>query len=81
MCDELSRKVGLCAGGSGGLNVHAALRIGEQLTTPGSVVVTVLPDLGVKYLSKVYNDDWRLENNLRCPEARCVKGQMLGLEK
>jgi cystathionine beta-synthase len=73
MCDKLARNAGLCAGGSGGLNAHAALTIGEQLTTPGSVVVTVLPDLGVKYLSKVYNDDWRTENNFCCPASPCMK--------
>lgn len=81
MCAILSRTIGLCAGGSGGLNVHAALRIGEKITTPGSVVVTVLPDLGVKYLSKVYNEDWLVANGLCCPDKPCVEGQLLGLER
>ena len=43
---------GLLAGGSGGLNVFAALRLAKSLPTKATIV-TVLPDSGIKYLSKV----------------------------
>jgi hypothetical protein len=63
MCHHLARAEGLCVGGSGGLNVTAALQVADKLTSPG-VVVTVLPDLGVKYLSKVYSPEWLLANGI-----------------
>jgi len=62
MCSFLARKEGICAGGSSGLNVFAALKYAETLTEP-AVVVTVMPDLGVKYLSKVYCPEWLAANN------------------
>ncbi len=47
---RLAREEGILAGYSGGANVHAALRIGRKLG-PGKVVVTLIPDSGLKYLS------------------------------
>ncbi|KNC87651.1 hypothetical protein SARC_00222 [Sphaeroforma arctica JP610] len=69
-CFRLSRKEGICAGGSSGLNVFASLQLAASLdpNTP-AVIVTVLPDLGVKYLSKFYNDEWLTENGLKPPSA------------
>jgi cysteine synthase A len=49
MALRLAREEGLFAGTSTGGNVVAALRIAEQLG-PGSTVVTVLCDTGMKYL-------------------------------
>ena len=67
MCSFLARNEGICAGGSSGLNVHAALKVAAASETPATVV-TVMPDLGVKYLSKVYNPHW-LETNGIIPPA------------
>lgn len=50
-------------GGSAGLNVAAALRLAESLEGPATIV-TVAPDVGNKYLSKIYDPDWLRENNL-----------------
>ncbi|MBS8230272.1 cysteine synthase family protein [Marinobacter salarius] len=47
---KLAEKESIFAGPSSGANVAAALRIASQLT-PDSVVVTLLPDTGFKYLS------------------------------
>lgn len=54
---RLAKEEGISAGGSSGANVWAALKIAEQLTEP-TTIVTVLPDNGIKYLSKFFNDDW-----------------------
>jgi cysteine synthase A len=51
MAIRLAREEGLFAGTSTGGNVVAALRLAEQLG-PGSTVVTILCDTGMKYLSK-----------------------------
>ena len=63
MCRRLAEKEGILAGGSSGLNVAAAVELVNKLETE-SVVVTTMPDLGVKYLSKVYNSKWLADNNV-----------------
>lgn len=52
MALRLAREEGLFAGTSTGGNVVAALRLAERLG-PGSTVVTVMCDTGMKYLSKL----------------------------
>lgn len=49
MVRRLAREEGILAGGSGGANVVAALRVASQLQE--GVVVTLLPDNGTRYLS------------------------------
>lgn len=53
---------GIFAGGSSGANVWACLEIARNLKEP-AVIVTVLPDGGVKYLSKMYDDAWMKKNH------------------
>ncbi|NOU16075.1 MAG: cysteine synthase family protein [Bacteroidales bacterium] len=57
----LAKEEGIFGGGTGGANVWAALKLASTLTEP-SVIVTVIPDNGVKYLSKFYNDRWMKDN-------------------
>jgi len=53
----LAREEGIFGGGTGGANVWGALKLAESLTEPATIV-TVIPDNGVKYMSKFYNDEW-----------------------
>jgi cysteine synthase len=46
----LARKEGILSGFTGGANVAASLRLARKLG-PKSVVVTVIPDTALKYLS------------------------------
>ena len=57
MCRRLAQKEGMLVGGSAGLNLHAAVEI-SKTAKPGSVIVAILADNGVKYLTKIYNNDW-----------------------
>lgn len=59
----LAQKEGILAGGSSGANVWASLELAKTLKEPATIV-TILPDGGVKYLSKMYNPNWMKENNL-----------------
>ena len=59
-CRELLRKEGIMAGTSTGTLVAAALRYCREATEPKRVVSLVC-DSGNKYLSKVYNDFWMLD--------------------
>lgn len=51
MAGRLAREEGLFAGTSTGANVAASLRLAERLG-PGSTIVTVMCDTGMKYLSR-----------------------------
>lgn len=64
MCDILARKNGILAGGSSGLNVCAALKVANESKLENDIVVTILPDSGIKYQSKIYNPNWLRENNV-----------------
>ena len=61
-CHQLAEEEGLLVGGSSGLNVQAAVQLAESLKEGPATIVTVLPDSGFKYLSKVFNPEW-LEAN------------------
>ena len=56
-CHQLANNEGLLVGGSSGLNVFAAKFIANRLNKKG-VVVTVLCDSGIKYISKIYNKEF-----------------------
>lgn len=58
---RLAREEGILAGGTSGANVWAAIKIAKNLNKPAKIV-TVLPDHGIKYLSKFHNDDWYTEH-------------------
>lgn len=57
---------GLFLGGSSGINVAAAVRVGKRLG-PGHVIVTVLCDSGARYQSRLFNRQWLEERGLQAP--------------
>ena len=57
---RLVKQEGIFTGGSGGGCVSGALRVAKGLPK-GSFVVAFLPDTGMRYLSKVYSDEWMRE--------------------
>jgi cystathionine beta-synthase len=63
MARALLAKEGILAGSSSGTLLAAALRYCREQTTPKRVV-TLVPDNGNKYLSKIYNDYWMIEQGL-----------------
>lgn len=63
MAHRLAKAEGMLAGGTSGANVWAAVQIAKQATKPLRIV-TILPDNGIKYLSKFYNDAWIKEKGL-----------------
>lgn len=61
---RLLREEGLCLGLSSGINVGGAVALGRQLG-PGSRIVTILCDTGFRYLSSLYNAEWRATKGFR----------------
>src|SRR3954449_4275230 len=58
---RVTAEEGLLIGGSCGTAVHAALVVAAELG-PDAVVVVLLPDSGRNYLSKIFDDEWMIEN-------------------
>jgi cysteine synthase A len=63
---DLLKEEGLCLGGSSGINVAGAIRVGRELG-PGHTIVTVLCDSGTRYQSKLFNPTFLKEKGLPAP--------------
>jgi len=61
MARRLAREEGLLVGGSSGGAVVSALRIAKNYSK-GDTIVVILPDTGERYLSKIFSDEWMIEN-------------------
>jgi cysteine synthase A len=60
---QLMREEGIFVGLSSGINAAGALRLARQ-GGPGQVIVTLLCDSGLRYMSKTFNRDWLLAHDL-----------------
>ncbi|MFC5475394.1 pyridoxal-phosphate dependent enzyme [Paraherbaspirillum soli] len=60
---ELARAEGILGGSSTGTLLAAALRYCREQTQPKRVV-TIVCDTGTRYLSKIYNDNWMIDQGL-----------------
>lgn len=54
---KLARCEGILGGGSSGANIWGCLEIASRLKRPARIV-TIIPDSGLKYLTKFYDDTW-----------------------
>jgi cystathionine beta-synthase len=57
---RLVKQEGIFTGGSGGGCLSAALRVAKGLDE-NAFIVAFMPDTGMRYLSKVYNEEWMRE--------------------
>ena len=67
MVRRLVQEEGIFAGQSSGLVTAGALKWLEEHTdaiTTDTLAVLILPDSGVRYLSKTFNEDWMRKHNL-----------------
>jgi len=74
---EVLRKEGLLLGSSSGVLIGAALRYCRAQKTPKRVV-TIGADTGNKYLSKLYNDFWMIEQGFMDRPRRGDLGDYVG---
>jgi len=58
---ELTAVEGIMAGGSSGSAIFGALQYARAHDREQMMVI-ILPDSGLKYLSRIYNDDWMRQN-------------------
>ncbi len=64
---DLLKHEGLCLGGSSGINVAGAIRLGKKMG-PGHTIVTILCDFGTRYQSKLFNPTFLRDKGLLAPE-------------
>jgi cystathionine beta-synthase len=69
MARRLAKEEGIFSGGSAGTAMVGALEVARKLGT-GKTVVVIIPDMGVRYLSKLYNDDWMKDMGFLGPAQR-----------
>lgn len=80
MCHRLAQVEGLFVGGSSGLNVHAAVVLANSVEAPATIV-TVMPDTGIKYLSKVYNREYLEHNHIQIADPKNVDQLQLAAQR
>jgi cystathionine beta-synthase len=78
---RLAREEGLFVGGSSGLLVHGAVAVAREVDDPDALVVTMLPDWGEHYLSKMYDDDWMRENGFLERPRRTTLADLLAAKE
>ncbi|MGN6644491.1 MAG: cysteine synthase A, partial [Verrucomicrobiota bacterium] len=61
---HLLKEEGLFVGLSSGVNIAGAVRLARE-RGPGQVIVTILCDSGVRYMSKLFNYEWLKTHNLQ----------------
>jgi carbamoyl-phosphate synthase large subunit len=71
-CRWLARKKGLLAGGSTGTVLAAVRRLAPTIGA-GQTVVAISPDIGERYLSTIYDDEWVAARGLgQAPDSPSV---------
>jgi cystathionine beta-synthase len=61
MARRITREEGLLVGGSAGTAAVAAVKLAKTLPAD-AVLVTIFPDSGRGYMSKIFNDEWMIAN-------------------
>ncbi|MBI3297037.1 MAG: pyridoxal-phosphate dependent enzyme [Elusimicrobia bacterium] len=77
---RLARVEGIFTGGSGGAALWAGLEVAKKLKT-SDLMVILLPDTGMRYLSKIYNDEWMKEHQYVEDSVRMTAGDLVRLKK
>ncbi len=81
MARRLVASEGLFGGGSTGTALCAAVQVARELDDPEAMVVTILPDGGRPYVSKVFNDSWMREHGYLGDEGALTVGEVLRTDR
>ena len=77
MARRLVAREGIFAGGSTGTTLCAAVEVARELDDPEALVVTLIPDGGRPYVSKVFNDAWMREHGYLGEEKALTVGEVI----
>ena len=73
---RLARWEGILSGGSSGAAVWAGLEYAKRLK-PSDFMVILIPDTGMRALSKIYNDEWMREGKYVEEEVHLSAGEVV----
>ncbi len=73
---KLARMEGIFAGGSSGTALAGAMRVLPSLNDKDFMVVFI-PDTGMRYLSKVYNNEWMRDNRYLEPSVPLTAAEIV----
>jgi cystathionine beta-synthase len=73
---RLVKQEGIFTGGSGGGCLSAALRVAKDLNE-NAYIVAFMPDTGMRYLSKVYNEEWMRERGYADSAVAITAGEVV----
>jgi len=74
---RLARTEGIFAGGSSGTAIAGAMQIAPALHETDLMVVFIA-DTGMRYLSKIYNDEWMKDNRYLEPSVPLTASDVIG---
>jgi cystathionine beta-synthase len=77
---RLVKQEGIFTGGSGGGCVSGALKVARDCKK-GDVIVAFLPDTGMRYLSKVFSDEWMRERGYAEAEFALTAADIIQVKK
>jgi cystathionine beta-synthase len=77
---KLAKCEGIFTGGSGGGCMSATLRLAQTLG-PDAFIVALMPDTGMRYLSKVYNDEWMRERGYVESSVPITAAEVVSMKK
>jgi cystathionine beta-synthase len=79
---KLTRMEGIFTGSSGGAAVWGALEYAKRNDLgPDKIVVVLVPDHGLRYLSKVYSETWLRENGMLESQFNITAHELLKTKK
>jgi cystathionine beta-synthase len=80
MTRKLAQLEGIFAGGSTGSAMCAAMEVARECSEKDLIVVFI-PDTGMRYLSKIYNDEWMRENQYTESEVSLSAGAIIARKR
>lgn len=69
----LARKEGILAGGSSGAALYGTIKYLKENGVEGKKAVVIFPDTGRNYLTKIFNDEWMLENGFEIDDEKVLE--------
>ncbi|MCO6040680.1 PLP-dependent cysteine synthase family protein [Thermococcus alcaliphilus] len=69
----LARKEGILAGGSSGAALYGTIKYLKENGVKGKKAVVIFPDTGRNYLTKIFNDEWMLENGFEIKDEKVLE--------
>ncbi|NUU99863.1 cystathionine beta-synthase [Marinitoga sp. 1154] len=69
----IAKKEGILVGGSSGAALFGTIKYIKDNNIKGKKIVIIFPDSGRSYLTKIFNDDWLIKNNIKINDEKILE--------